>query len=89
MDQVKIAAQLQNPNILKIFGIGKVDATYYVSYEFVEGKSLQAGPRPLPAGGLSLSRSTTPSSSRARSRVPSSTPTDARTTREPGRSTAS
>lgn len=42
MDQAKIAAQLQNPNVLKIFGIGKVDQTYYVSYELVEGKSLRA-----------------------------------------------
>src|SRR5688572_18439426 len=25
MDQVKFASQLQNPNILKIYGIGKVD----------------------------------------------------------------
>jgi TonB family protein len=42
MDQVKIAAQLQNPNIMRIYGIGKVEAVYYVSYEFIEGKSLSA-----------------------------------------------
>src|SRR5215510_13066463 len=42
MDQVKFAAQLQNPNIVKIFGIGKVDTLYYISYEFLEGKSLRA-----------------------------------------------
>jgi TonB family protein len=42
MDQVKVAAQLQNPNIVRIYGIGKVDAAYYVSYEFVEGRSLRA-----------------------------------------------
>jgi TonB family protein len=42
MDQVKFAAQLQNPNIVKIFGIGKVEALYYISYEFLEGKSLKA-----------------------------------------------
>ena len=42
MDQVKFAAQLQNPNIVKIHGIGKVDASYYISYEFLEGKSLRA-----------------------------------------------
>jgi TonB family protein len=42
MDQVKFASQLQNPNILKIYGIGKVDSTYYISYEFMEGKSLKA-----------------------------------------------
>jgi TonB family protein len=42
MDQVKFAAQLQNPNILKIYGIGKVEQSYYISYEFVEGKSLKS-----------------------------------------------
>jgi TonB family protein len=42
MDQVKVAAQLQNPNVIKIFGIGKVEAAYYVSYEFLEGRSLKA-----------------------------------------------
>ncbi|HEY6553787.1 MAG TPA: TonB family protein [Vicinamibacteria bacterium] len=42
MDQAKVAAQLQNPHILKIFGIGKVEQTYYISYEFTEGKSLGA-----------------------------------------------
>jgi TonB family protein len=41
MDQAKFAAQLQNANILKIFGIGKVEGSYYISYEFVEGKSLK------------------------------------------------
>jgi TonB family protein len=42
MDQVKVAAQLQNPNVIRIYGIGKVEAVYYVSYEFIEGKSLGA-----------------------------------------------
>lgn len=42
MDQVKFAAQLQNPNIVKLFGIGKVDSSFYISHEFIEGKSLQA-----------------------------------------------
>jgi len=42
MDQAKVAAQLQNPNILKIYGIGKVDSSYYISYELIEGKSLRA-----------------------------------------------
>ena len=41
MDQAKLAAQLQNPNISRIYGIGRVDAAYYISYEFVEGKSLK------------------------------------------------
>jgi TonB family protein len=42
LEQVKTAAQIQNPNVVKIFGIGKVDSTYYISYEFLEGKSLKA-----------------------------------------------
>ena len=41
MDQVKFASQLQNPNILKIYGIGKVDSAYYISHEFLEAKSLR------------------------------------------------
>src|SRR5688572_27169184 len=43
MDQVKFAAQLQNPNVIKILGIGgKVGSPCWVSYEFFEGKSLKA-----------------------------------------------
>jgi TonB family protein len=41
MDQAKVAAQLQSPNITRIYGIGKVESSYYVSTEFVEGKSLK------------------------------------------------
>ena len=41
MEHIKFAAQLHNPNILRIHGIGKVDAAYYVSYELIEGKSLR------------------------------------------------
>ena len=40
LDQVKAAAQIQNPNVVKIFGIGKVETSYYICYEFLEGKSL-------------------------------------------------
>ncbi len=42
MDHTKVAAQLQNPNVVRIHGIGKVDWAYYVSSEFIEGKSLKA-----------------------------------------------
>lgn len=42
MDQAKAAAQLQNPNVVKVLGIGKVESSYYVSSEFVEAKSLRA-----------------------------------------------
>ena len=81
MDQVKFAAQLQNPNILKIYGIGKVDASYYISYEFLEGKSLQARLHALPAGRLPVLGRPRACSSRARSARRSSTRTRARTRR--------
>src|SRR5262249_27076189 len=45
MDQVKFAAQLQNPNFVKLYGVGRVpgaEASFYISHEFIEGKSLQA-----------------------------------------------
>src|SRR5262249_162990 len=42
MDQVKFAAQLQNPNIVKLYGVGKVESSFYVSHEFLEAKSLHA-----------------------------------------------
>jgi TonB family protein len=42
MDQVKFAAQLHHANLVKIHGIGKVDASYYISHEFLEAKSLRA-----------------------------------------------
>src|SRR4029453_9444595 len=41
-DQIRFASQLQNPNILKIYEFGLVESSYYVSYEFMEGKSLKA-----------------------------------------------
>jgi len=43
MEQVKFAAQLQSPNIIKILGIGgKVGSPCWVSYEFFEAKNLKA-----------------------------------------------
>jgi TonB family protein len=42
MDQVKFAAQLTNPSIVKLYGVGKAESSFYVSHEFLEGKSLQA-----------------------------------------------
>ena len=42
LEQVKAAAQIQNPNVVRISGIGRVEAAYYISYEFLESKSLKA-----------------------------------------------
>jgi TonB family protein len=42
MEQAKLAAQLQGPNLARILGIGKVESAYYVTYEQLEAKSLRA-----------------------------------------------
>jgi TonB family protein len=42
LDEVKIAAQMQSPTAVKVYGIGKVEGSYYVSQELIEGKSLRA-----------------------------------------------
>jgi serine/threonine-protein kinase len=40
--EVKTSAQLANPNILRVQGIGKVQDTYFIAYPWMEGKSLKA-----------------------------------------------
>jgi TonB family protein len=42
IDQAKIASQLSSPNIVKLLAIGHLEASYYLAYELVEGKSLLA-----------------------------------------------
>ncbi len=42
MEQVKASAPLQNPNLTRVLGIGKVETHYYIYYEHIEGKSLRA-----------------------------------------------
>ena len=41
LEHVKQAASLQNPYILKVHGIGKIESNYYISYEFLEARSLK------------------------------------------------
>src|SRR5258705_12814525 len=33
MDQAKVAAQLQNPNVPKVLGIGQVEQAYYIALD--------------------------------------------------------
>ena len=40
-DEAAIASQLDHPNIAKIFDVGKVDLSYYLALEFVNGKDLR------------------------------------------------
>jgi serine/threonine protein kinase len=39
--EAKMVASLSHPNIVQIFDLGKIDETYYIAMEFVEGKDLR------------------------------------------------
>ncbi len=39
--EAKIVASLTHPNIAQIFDLGKIDASYYIAMEFVEGRDLR------------------------------------------------
>ena len=40
VDEAQISVQLQHPNIVQVFDLGKVEEMYYISMEFVEGPDL-------------------------------------------------
>ena len=42
IDGARLAARLQNPGLVRVLGIGRVEQSFYVSTELVEGRSLAA-----------------------------------------------
>jgi TonB family protein len=57
IDEAKLAAQLNHPNIIHIYDLGKLEDDYYIAMEYVEGKDLRSilnqarsSQRPLPLG---------------------------------------
>lgn len=42
IDEAKLAAQLNHPNITHIYDLGKIGEVYYIAMEFVEGRNLRA-----------------------------------------------
>ena len=40
IDEAKIAVQLNHANIGRIFDLGRIDTTYYIAMEFIDGKDL-------------------------------------------------
>ena len=41
VDEAKMVAGLTHPNIVQIFDLGKIDATYFIAMEYVHGKDLR------------------------------------------------
>jgi len=42
IEEAKLAAQLEHPNIVRVFELGKAGGSYYIAMEFVDGRDLRA-----------------------------------------------
>jgi TonB family protein len=42
VDEAKLAAQLQHPNIVHIYDLGKIERSYYIAMEFIDGRDLRS-----------------------------------------------
>jgi TonB family protein len=42
VDEARVAARFQNPGLVRVLGIGRVEQSFYVSTELVEGRSVAA-----------------------------------------------
>lgn len=52
LDEARLAANLNHPNIGQIYELGETDGNYYIAMEFIDGASLEqliAGPERVPA----------------------------------------
>lgn len=41
IDEAKLAAQLQHPNIIHIYDLGKIERSYYIAMEYIDGLDLR------------------------------------------------
>jgi TonB family protein len=54
IDEAKLAAQLQHPNIIHIYDLGKIERSYYIAMEFIDGRDLRSILRQLAEKGRRL-----------------------------------
>ena len=54
IDEAKLAAQLQHPNIIHIYDLGKIERSYYIAMEYIDGKDLRSILRSLEEKGRHL-----------------------------------
>jgi TonB family protein len=47
VDEAKLAAQLQHPNIIHIYDLGKIERFYYIAMEYIDGRDLRSVLRTL------------------------------------------
>jgi len=54
VDEAKLAAQLQHPNIIHIYDLGRIERSYYIAMEYVDGRDLRSLLRLLDEKGTRL-----------------------------------
>jgi TonB family protein len=54
IDEAKLAAQLQHPNIIHIYDLGRIERSYYIAMEYVDGRDLRSLLRLLDEKGTRL-----------------------------------
>jgi serine/threonine-protein kinase len=42
LDEARMSAQLQHPNIVQVYDLGEADQTYFIAMEFIMGENLAA-----------------------------------------------
>ena len=42
VDEAKLAAQLNHPNIIHIYDLGKIDTSHFIAMEYIEGRDLRS-----------------------------------------------
>lgn len=42
VDEAKLAAQLNHPNIIHIYDLGKIDGSHFIAMEYIEGRDLRS-----------------------------------------------
>ena len=81
LDEAKLAAQLNHPNIVQIFDFGEAEGAYFLAMEYVDGPNLRALARARPRAGpaaaapRSARRSSPPRARGSPTRTTSRTPT--------------
>ncbi len=54
LDEARITAQLNHPNICQVFDLGEIDGEYYIAMEYLEGLPLSRLIQKHAAGGIEL-----------------------------------
>ena len=51
LDEARLAAQLQHPNIAQVYDVGKLDGSYFFTMEYVHGETVRSLLHRVPKGG--------------------------------------